>query len=122
MCCWLVWRIWLIGGILIPVLTYHHVLSPGVIGTAITSCLVTVGTVSTVVRVLTVKWVLMLTDKPFSNLRNLIHGDDESLPRHGTPQPKKPENRVEALLAIQAIHQGNIPFGSHASMGVDDVH
>lgn len=47
----------------------------------------------------------MLTDKPFANLRNLIHGDDERLPRHGTPQPKQPENVVEASKAIMAIHE-----------------
>lgn len=46
----------------------------------------------------------MLTDKPFANLRNLIHGDNERLPRHGTPQPAKPENHVDANETIRGIY------------------
>ena len=63
-----------------------------------------------------------MMDKPFANLRNLIAGEDEHLPRHGTPQPKQPENVVEASAAILAIHDhlmwetDDIPLGM-----IDDV-
>ena len=45
-----------------------------------------------------------MMDKPCANLRALIAGDVERLPRHGTAQPKQPENVVEASVAILAIH------------------
>ena len=52
----------------------------------------------------------MLTDKPFANLRNLIHGDDERKPRHGTLQPASPQNRDDARQAINEIHLVAIPI------------
>ena len=65
----------------------------------------------------------MMSDKPFANLRNLIAGSDERLPRHGTPQPKQPENRDDARKAMMVIHKDDDPYDAEPDFdkGVYDV-
>lgn len=62
-----------------------------------------------------------MMDKPFANLRNLIAGEDEKLPRHGTSQPASPENHDDARQAINDIHQRQLQADYQRACGVDDV-